>query len=458
MKRNSGIARRAALGLSSWAALGACGLLPKLAFAQDGLFDLRGAIDATHEGLRPGAPDDQTAMLSRALTKAEREERPLFLPPGRYRVAGVTLTPHTHLIGVPGRTRLVFGGSGFMLAAKGLQFLRLEGVTLDGQNLPLEAPALLDADEVADCVIDDCEFLGSGAAGLTLRAAAGRVERCRSHQNRTIGIDIAMARGMAIADNVVADCGDTGILIRRDAEGEDGTLVSGNRVQNIRADSGGTGQNGNGINLDKANGVIVADNRVESCAFSAMRAFSSDALAISGNVLTRSGEMALYVEFASEGAIVSNNLIDRGNGGISFANFAEHGGRLGICAGNIVRNITGGPRYPDGNAQIGAGISVEADMAVTGNLVEDCVWGLKLGWGPHLRDVNASGNVIRRTRIGIAVSVVEGGGPALISGNLISGASEGAILGMRWEDVATGELAAGEEAIEGVTVEGNVVG
>ena len=291
--------------------------------------------------------------------------------------------------------------------------------------------------------------MGSGAAGLTLRAAAGRVERSRSHANRTIGIDIAMARGMAVTDNVVADCGDTGILVRRDAEGEDNTLVSGNRVSNIRADSGGTGQNGNGINLDKANGVIVADNRVDSCAFSAMRAFSSDTLAISGNVLTRSGEMALYVEFASEGAIVSNNLIDGGNGGISFANFAEHGGRLGICAGNIVRNVTGGPRYPDGNAQIGAGISVEADMAVTGNLVEDCVWGLKLGWGPHLRDVNASGNIIRRTKIGIAVSVVEGGGPALISGNLITGASEGAILGMRWEDVATGELAAARKRWRG---------
>ena len=428
------------------------------ALAQDPFGDLRGAIDATHEGLNPGAPDDQSALFAQALTKAEREERPLFLPPGRYRLAEVTLTPHAHLIGVAGRTRLVFGGGGFMLATKSAQRLRLEGVTLDGQNFPLEAPALLDADDVADCVIDDCEFLGSGAAGLTLRAAAGRVERSRSTSNRTIGIDIAMARGMSVADNVVADCGDTGILVRRDEEGEDGTIVSGNRVSNIHADSGGTGQNGNGINLDKANGVIVADNRVDRCAFSALRCFSSDALALSGNILTRSGEMALYVEFASEGAIVANNLIDGGNGGISFANFAEHGGRLGICAGNIVRNITGGPRYPDGNAQIGAGISVEADMAVTGNLVEDCVWGLKLGWGPHLRDVTASGNVIRRTKIGIAVSVVEGGRPALIAGNLITAAEEGAILGMRWEDVATGELAAGAEEIEGITVEGNVVG
>ena len=68
---------------------------------------------------------------------------------------------------------------------------------------------------------------------------------------------------MAVTDNVVDGAGNTGILVRRDAEGEDGSLVSGNRVQNVRADSGGSGQNGNGINLDKANGVIVSQNRVD---------------------------------------------------------------------------------------------------------------------------------------------------------------------------------------------------
>ena len=105
-----------------------------------------------------------------------------------------------------------------------------------------------------------------------------------------------------------------------------------------------------------------------------------------------------------------------------------------------MRNIRGGPTYPDGNLQIGAGIAAEADVAITGNVVEDAVWGLQLGWGPYLRDVTATGNVIRRTRIGIAVSVAEGAGPAIIADNLISGAEQGAILGMRWAEVATAEL------------------
>jgi uncharacterized secreted repeat protein (TIGR03808 family) len=419
---------------------------------------LRGALDATHEGLSPGSPDDQSSLLTLALQKAEAEERPLFLPPGRYRVSNVALPAHTHLIGVPGKTVLAFGGGHGMLSAEHAALLRLEGLTLDGERIEMEASALLDAVEILDCVIEDCAFLNSHRTGVKLDRAAGRIERCRALNNRKIGIDSAMGNGVAIRDNVVEDSGNTGILVCREAEGADGTIVTGNRISRVTARDGGTGQNGNGVNLDKANGVIISGNIVEDCAFSAIRCFSSDAVSITGNIGKNSGEMAMYVEFASEGAIVSDNFLDGGAGGISFANFMEHGGRLATCSGNIVRNIVGGPTYPDGNLQIGAGISVEADAALTGNVVEDCVWGLKLGWGPYLRDVTASGNVIRRVKIGIGVSVVEGGGPAVIAGNLISEASEGAILGMRWADVATGELVEdAREAPEWVRVEGNEV-
>ena len=151
---------------------------------------------------------------------------------------------------------------------------------------------------------------------------------------------------MTVTGNAVSNCGDTGILVARDEEGEDGTIVRGNRVSQIRADSGGTGQNGNGINLDKANGVVVADNRVDGCAFSAIRCFSSDNIAVTGNVATNSGEMALYVEFAFEGAIVANNLIDGGERRHLLHQLHEHGGRLGTCSGNVVRHIRGGPPIP----------------------------------------------------------------------------------------------------------------
>jgi uncharacterized secreted repeat protein (TIGR03808 family) len=397
--------------------------------------------------------------LTRALAKAEGEGRPLFLPPGRYEVAAIELPRHAHLIGVPGQSRLVFRGGSFMLRARHAATLRMTGLALDGGGRPLAAPGLLDADDVADLVLDDCAILASGAAALVARASAGRVERSLISGARTVGIDVEQSRGgMTVRDNVVTECGDTGILVARDRKGADGSIVSGNRVRAIRAQSGGSGQNGNGINLDKANGVVVSDNSVEDCAFSAIRCFSSDAVIVTGNIAAGSGEVALYVEFAFEGAIVANNLIDGGTGGISFANFAEHGGRLGACSGNVVRRIRAGPRYPDGNPQIGVGIAAEADVALSGNLIEDAVWGLQLGWGPHLRDVSATGNVIRRTRIGIAVSVVEGAGPAVIAHNLISSAAQGAILGTRWEEAATGELAHGDaNGFPHLTVTGNRV-
>jgi uncharacterized secreted repeat protein (TIGR03808 family) len=449
-----GLTRRAAL----MAALGAVAFPPRPALAQSLLGGLRGSLDATHEGLTPGAAEDQGALLNRALARAGEGGQPLFLPPGRYDISQVETPAYAHLIGVPRQTRLVFRGGPFMLRAKGADMLRMERMTVEGAGRPLDASAsgLLDADTVGDLVIDDCEFSGSAADSITLRSCAGRVERSRFAAAREAGIHLIESRGMAVADNVVVDCGDTGILVARYEEGADGTLVRGNRVASIRADSGGTGQNGNGINLDKANGVIIADNRIEDCAFSAIRCFSSDNLQVTGNIGTRSGEVGIFVEFAFEGVIVANNLVDDAVGGISFANFMEHGGRLGICSGNIVRNIRSGSRYADGNPQIGIGIGAEADMAISGNIIENAVWGLSLGWGPYLRDVAATGNTIRASQIGIAVSVAEGAGAAIIADNLISGALDGAILGMRWEEVATADLVtAGAEEFPHLTISGN---
>ena len=66
--------------------------------------------------------------------------------------------------------------------------------------------------------------------------------------------------------------------------------------------------------------------------------------------------------------------------------------------------------------------------------------GIRIGYGPYLRDVIVSSNVLRGTATGIAVTVVKGSGNALISDNLIE-ASKGAIVGMEWEKRVTGDMA-----------------
>jgi uncharacterized secreted repeat protein (TIGR03808 family) len=452
----AGLTRRATLG-----ALLAPGLALNWPARAQMLFgDMRGSLDAAQEGLRPGAVDDQSAALMSALVKAEAGGQALFLPPGRYRIGEVALPGRTQLVGVPGQTRLEFSGGGFMLRARHSASFRMAGVTLDGAGLSFADGhhGLLEAEGVTEIVIGECAFAGSAGAGILLRDCAGRVERSNVSGAATIGIDVVQSRGMAITDNVIGDCGETGILVERYEEGADDTIVRGNRVRAIRADPGGTGQYGNGINVSKANGVTVAQNRIDNCDFSAIRCFSSDNVQLLGNLATRSGEMAIYVEFAFEGAVVSDNLVDGAAFGISLANFAEHGGRLAVVSGNLVRNISGVSRLPRGAPIVGTGIAVEADVAVTGNVVENAANGLALGWGPYLRDVSATGNVIRGVERGIVVTVVEGAGPALIANNLISGAIDAAIIGMRWDEVATGDLAlAGAEAYPQLTISGNNV-
>jgi uncharacterized secreted repeat protein (TIGR03808 family) len=172
----------------------------------------------------------------------------------------------------------------------------------------------------------------------------------------------------------------------------------------------------------------------------------------------RSGETAIYAEFAFEGAVINANIVDGAANGISIVNF-DSGGRMGVCSANMVRNLsTEGPYQPDPPG-FGVGISVEADCAVTGNVIENAPrYGMNIGWGAFMRNVVATGNVIRKAGTGIGVSVVEGTGSAVVSDNVIDGAENGAIVGHRWAKPATGDLASlGKSGFANLTVERNQV-
>jgi uncharacterized secreted repeat protein (TIGR03808 family) len=113
----------------------------------------------------------------------------------------------------------------------------------------------------------------------------------------------------------------------------------------------------------------------------------------------------------------------------------------------------------DPEEEVGVGIYVEADTAVTGNIVENAsAFGIYLGWGPYLRDVTVTGNVVRGSDIGIGVSVVPGVGPALVADNLITGARRGAIVGMDKRKPLSGDLSKdGTGRYSQLTVYGNRV-
>ena len=420
----------------------------------------RGALDATEHGLAPGSFDDQTNVLARVLASAAENDAPVFLPGGTYVVSRLRLPRRVRLAGVPGATRIVHGGEGHLFLAEDAEHIAFSGLTFDGARRPAGgAIGLLELRRVDALAIDDCAVTGSGGNGIALEACRGRILRTEITRVREAGLYSVAGRGLEIAGNIVTDCANGGILVHRWEAGEDGTIVTGNRIERIGAANGGTGQFGNGINLYRAGGVIVANNRVVDCAFSAIRANSAGNAQIAGNSCLRSGETAIYSEFAFEGAVISSNIIDGAANGISIVNFNE-GGRLAVCSGNLVRNLSTRGPYPADPPGFGVGITVEADTAVTGNVVENApLYGMHLGWGSFLRNVVATGNVIRKAGEGIAVSVVDGAGPAIITDNVITEIERGAVVGHRWSEAVTGDLTLeGASAFPQLTVERNHTG
>ncbi|MEP1206677.1 MAG: TIGR03808 family TAT-translocated repetitive protein [Rhizobiaceae bacterium] len=423
--------------------------------------NLRGSLDASQFGVRPDAHDDQSQLLQKVLDKAAAEDKPVFLPPGTYIVSNINLPPRTRLMGISGTSRLVYGGQGALLSGTGCDLIELNGITLDGANRPMgdEFSGLLNARACPRVHVENCTLQGSQGSAIFLDTCGGRIEA--NHLSGAFGVAglySVNATGLSIQDNHVTDCSNGGILVHRWKVGEDNTIVTGNRIQRIAARHGGTGQQGNGINLFRADGVMVANNHISDCAFSAIRANSASNCQITGNTCLRSGETAIYSEFAFQGSLIANNIVDGATMGVSMANFNE-GGRLCVCANNLIRNLTTEGPYPAEVAGFGIGIAAEADASVTGNVIEGAPkFGIGLGWGPYLRNVIAANNIIRDVGEGIAVTVVKGAKSTSITGNIISGARQGGIIGHEWNKPVTEDLAMGaHNPYPHLTIERNVV-
>jgi uncharacterized secreted repeat protein (TIGR03808 family) len=436
--------RQVLSGLAGLALSPALDLLrPSLASAQTlAMAELRGGFDASEAGILPGAEDDQSRKLQALLDAAAKAGQPVFLPAGTYEVSNLELPEGTRLTGVPGLTRLSYRGDGHLIAAQDVKHVSLSGITFDGANRWLAdyTEGLLSFRNVGSVVIEDCAVAGSRKYGVHLAQCGGRIERCRVSGAALSAIWAIEAMAFAIRDNEIFDCGNGGILVHRWTKGEDGSVITGNRVARIGAAEGGTGQNGNGINLFRADNVIVAGNHISDCAFSAIRANSASNISVTGNQCFRSGETAIYAEFEFEGALIGDNIIDGAANGICVVNF-DQGGRLSAVSGNVIRHLVDKGPYPQEVGGFGFGISVEADTVVSDNVIEDAATaGMQLGWGPYLRNLVVSGNIVRKARVGMRVSVVEGAGQAVISGNVLQDVKEGAILGYRWAERSTGEL------------------
>ncbi|MFC6445436.1 TIGR03808 family TAT-translocated repetitive protein [Shinella zoogloeoides] len=422
--------------------------------------DLRGSIDAAAHGVRPGADDRKSKAFARLLADAAAKNMPIFLPPGDYAISNITLPDNTRLTGVPGATRIVYSGDGHLFAAEGAGRIELANLVIDGANRWLDdtVQGLVHLRDVAHVTIENCEIRGSAKSAVSLERCGGRIERNRLSGAGEHALYAVESRDLSVTGNHVFDCGNGGILIHRWEKGRDGTIVTGNRIARIGATQGGTGQYGNGINIFRADDVMISGNHISGCAFSAIRANAGSNVQISGNTCLDSGETAIYSEFGFTGAIVNGNLIDGAANGILIVNFNE-GGRLASVTGNIVRNLRLEGPYIHEGAGFGFGIAVEADTIVSGNTVENAPkWGLVLGWGPYMRGLVVSGNLVRSSPVGCAVSVVENAGSALVSGNIFEDTPQAAIAGYRWNERVTDDLANDAATFAHLTIERNRTG
>ncbi|MCK1420223.1 TIGR03808 family TAT-translocated repetitive protein [Bradyrhizobium sp. 180] len=416
--------------------------------------------DATQYGVRPGASEDQTRALQRAIDESARTQMPLALPPGIYRTGLLRLPSGAQLIGVRGATKFVFTGGASAIQSDGADSIGLTGITFDGGNIPLPTRrGLIHVLGGRDVRITDCMMIGSGGSGIWLEQVSGDISGNIFSNVAVTAVVSFDARGLSVSRNTITGTNDNGIEILRTAIGDDGTLVADNRIEDIKAGPGGSGQYGNAINAFRAGNVIVRGNRIRNCDYSAVRGNSASNIHITGNSVSDVREVALYSEFAFEAAVIANNIVDGAAVGVSVCNFNE-GGRIAVVQGNIIRNLI--PKRPIGTApddDAGVGIYIEADSSVTGNVIENAPsYGIVAGWGKYLRDVAITGNVIRKALAGIGVSVMPGAGTALVNNNMISETPRGAVVGLDHARAVTSDLSAdGAQRFAQVVVGGNAV-
>jgi uncharacterized secreted repeat protein (TIGR03808 family) len=392
--------------------------------------------------------------LSDAVAKAMESGGLLVLPPGDIITDTVRIERGVAITGVPGQTRIISRSGEPIFAIATSEQVTLAGLTFSGTDTA--KLALVKAENSPLLHVSDCTFSNTADTALHLEGSGGRVTGNRFTRIGRSGIFARDSRGLIIADNTLTDIGNNAIQVWTSEPAEDGTIVSNNRIARVDYTDGGTGQNGNGIIIFRAGNVVVEGNRISDCAFTAVRNNSGANCHIVNNNISRMGEVAIYCEFAFEGAVVTGNIIEDTGLGISITNF-DYKGRLATVANNVVRRCKGPGVLKETS---GTGIHCEGDATVTGNVVEETHdSGISLGWGPHSRTLMATGNLVRDARIGIRFSMTEGADTVMIANNRISGSKEMAIAGFDHWDTKTSDLGLPDAEIPaGALIKDNLTG
>jgi len=406
--------------------------------------------------LDPATPDDQSGPLQDALLRASAEGRPLFLPPGTYYAQNLQVPSNLVVQGIPGKTILAAAGVAPVARIAGSAHVRFERVTFgSGSSGPEGGETGLLEIEASDHVrLADCAFTGGKASGIVIHDAAAEIDGCDFLGHGLAAIFSLDSRGLTVSGNRIAGCGNGGVLIWGNASRRGSSTIIGNAIAGIGASNGGNGENGNGINVFRCDDVLIANNRIADCAFTAIRLNATNNVVVSGNLCRNSGEVAIFSEFAFTGSVIADNIVDGAALGISVTNM-DRSGQVAAVTGNIVRNIRAASAVNPDTKPIG--IYAEAETTITGNTIYSVIGtGIRAGNGAFLRNIVIADNVISAVNTGIGVSVVDKAGAVTVTNNTITALDHG-VVGMEWEKVVSEDLARDAARYPQVSISGNRV-
>jgi len=411
-------------------------------------------LEASEFGVTANSGTDQTAAMQQALDQAGISGETLLLPPGEIQVDDLTFPALIALQGSGAGSALATSAgrrAGVVAGANKATFIN---IIFGGSPGGTPDSGILEVNGSDGVSFERCTFT-AGNTGLIIFDSAVSITNCVFGDHDDAAIHALNSRGLIISGNRISVCSNAGIRIWRDEPGQDGSIITGNRIVTVDWRRGGNGENGNGINIFKADGVIVANNFIADCAFSAVRLNTTNDTQVSGNTCLRSGETAIYSEFAFSGSVIANNIVDDAAIGISMTNY-DQGGRIAVCTGNIVRNIA--PKSQVNPDVTPVGIYAEAETAITGNTIHHVPGaGIAAGYGPYLSNVLVANNVMYDILIGVAVSVAPGAGNAQVANNMIFD-PEHAVVGMAWADMVEPDLIANAAKYPQVTIANNTLG
>ncbi|GLK57487.1 putative secreted repeat protein (TIGR03808 family) [Methylopila capsulata] len=399
-------------------------------------------LNAVDYGFTPTAANP-SAALSSAIAAAISQGKPLFIEPGSYTVSNVVISGPIELIGVPGKVTLkMASGAKSILVLQNFSSAQLSGLIFDGADLtPSDAygvgyRALLVARRTTTVAsrirIERCAFQAADGYGLGISQCAAFVTDSR-FSNLYAATGASNHEGFVFEGNRIGAMRNNGVVISRDAGTPAITRIVGNRVDGVsRTLPESTGYQGNAVLIESESNVVVAQNEIHDCAFTAVRLNGCTRARVVQNHCDKHGEVAIYIEgfgngrqIANDGydVVVSDNVINDAGVGVAIANI-DYSGRLGVISNNIIRRIskrTVAAGTPNQYTSPGKAIAVETCALIANNFVENAFQAIDVSAGSYTQDSVVIGNVLRQTTLAMGVSTVNGAKDVLVADNLAAG-------------------------------------